>query len=259
MITLPEGSLASMPNGVVPFYIGQKKGNQIIKRYFGSGTILHKWYKSQGLCRSSYQRPFVMDALGVKRYILVWAIDQDELNALEHFFIDPIIGTVGCLNLVPGGRDSHKTSNKNQTCWTNGVENKYAPVSPGNGWYAGMTKVKTTKKMKWYTNGVDRILSDECPEGFTLGMGMTNLSKEGRKRHSDNASNLRGVVSWTDGNINIRSRECPGKEFHRGQIYKSETSKNNAMKGLMAGWVLKHEEHLKSLQVNKDYPYLFPI
>jgi hypothetical protein len=146
LIILPEGSISGLPSGIVPFYIGQKKGTHAVKRYFGSGTILFNGYKSHGLYRSAYQRPFVMESLGVERYVLVWAKDQYELNRLEHFFVNPLIGTKGCLNLVPGGRDSHQTSNKNQICWTNGIENKYAGVSPGDGWYEGMTKSRTLKK-----------------------------------------------------------------------------------------------------------------
>jgi hypothetical protein len=90
-------------------------------------------------------------------------------------------------------------------------------------------------------------------------MGKTGISEVGRKWLKDSASKLKGIVSWTNGNINIRSRECPGKEFYREQIYKSEVSKNNSMLGLMAGWKVKHEAHLRSLQERKDYPFLFPI
>jgi hypothetical protein len=187
LITLPEGSCGFNGTQITPFYIGQRSESEFDNRYWGSGTILHNWYRKHGANANSFQVPEVMERLGVNQSILVWAKNQEELDRLEAFFVDSILGTLGCLNLKGGGKGGkHGFLSRAKQSRTR----KENPELVGLGTH-------------YWTNGIVTIKRKEKPEGFTRGSGYDAFNK--------------GKVAYTNGKINIwgSSDKCPD-EFWRG-------------------------------------------
>jgi hypothetical protein len=112
---LPQGSIDGIPNlsELRPFYFGQKKG-RVKRTYFGSGASLLNWAKKERLTNSICINPDKALSVGVERYILCYAHSETELNELEHFFVDPVLNTLGCINRRKGG----KLWDYNDTVWT---------------------------------------------------------------------------------------------------------------------------------------------
>jgi len=56
--------------------------------------------------------------------------------------------------------------------WTNGTINKKSNDCPGIGWYRGRTSINVRKATnnKWYNNGIEHKLYENCPDGWILGM-----------------------------------------------------------------------------------------
>lgn len=96
----------------------------------------------------------------------------------------------GRLNLV----NNH---NKNKRYWNNGLENKFTQECPGPEWILGMTKDENSRI---YNNGTQQIVS-ATPPGPEWRLGC--LNKKG--------------PWWTNGTTKIRSTNCPGEGWHRGQ------------------------------------------
>jgi len=84
--------------------------------------------------------------------------------------------------------------------WTNGVEEKKSKTQPGPEWTRGRsailkTRVSSTIVKKdiragakntsygkyWWTNGIDSIKSDKCPEGYYRGVGEIQRMKSRNK------------------------------------------------------------------------------
>jgi hypothetical protein len=106
LILLPQGSIKEVPDlpNLRPFYYGQKKG-KFLNHYFGSGATLREWFKSKKLTNSSIRvDPIKAAEIGVERFVLCFAKTEKELNRLEEFFVNPVLGTLGCINRKAGGR-----------------------------------------------------------------------------------------------------------------------------------------------------------
>ena len=87
------------------------KGEYVKDTYYGSSPTLKKYcrkYLSKKCC--SKILPEEAELLGLKREILAWAKDQDELNELEEGFVNPEIGNRFCLNRMVGGCSYQKLS-----------------------------------------------------------------------------------------------------------------------------------------------------
>jgi hypothetical protein len=281
LITLPESS-CSQKLGVTPYYFGQKSSSTFDDRYWGSGFILHKWYRAHGANANSDQSPEKMKELGVKQYVIAWARDKDELNKLEAFFVDPVLGTTGCLNLKGGGSNGKHSQmsrkkqsetrranpekvgkgtryfnngvitvkakeqpegfvlgavydafNKGWISVTNGKENRFISPDSGisNGFWRGRTQRLTVKKF-WFTNEVDEIWAEKCPEGWHRGR-VVEANNKGRMCYTNGSENgyfdecpdgwWHGMAKkdifvkkwWTNGEINILQKECP-EGFYSG-------------------------------------------
>jgi hypothetical protein len=128
-----------------------------------------------------------------------------------------------------GQRWSWKEESKGQKWFTNGVENLLSKECP-DGFWPGITK--KNKHKKWYTNGVDSIFAEVCPEGYHLGKKMkehwyTNgyqsiFTKECPEGY------WRGKTTnlhwYNNGKISIQAKECP-EGFKPGRM-KYESKKN---------------------------------
>jgi hypothetical protein len=84
--------------------------------------------------------------------------------------------------------------------WTNGIEEKKSKIQPDINWYRGRSSVliksvsdtilkkdiragkKNTSYGKyWWTNGIDSIKSDKCPDGYHRGVGVIQRNKSRNK------------------------------------------------------------------------------
>jgi hypothetical protein len=101
LILLPYNSIDKYPE-CYPFYFGQRKG-EFNPYYYGSGRIINDWFKSKLGQTARSTRPTLADRVGVKRYVLVYGKSKSELDRLEKYFVNPVIGTYGCLNINEGG------------------------------------------------------------------------------------------------------------------------------------------------------------
>ena len=97
------------------YYIGQKKTKDsiIITKYFGSSQHLNNWFLKHVGYKSNSCPPEAAYKAGVKQTILDFAKDQAELNLLECKYIAQFreIDFEHCLNIHPGGEQSHFTKN----------------------------------------------------------------------------------------------------------------------------------------------------
>jgi hypothetical protein len=147
LIILPQGSIEGIPNinGLRPYYFGQKKGG-FNKNYFGSSRIIKEWLKSMSI--HSIPGRLVLNTakkLGIERHIICYAYSEQELNRLEKYFIDPVLGTLGCINLKSGGRggmlvDTIWTSKRRQR--QSRILNDYEEKLRLSQEYAGIAKTR---------------------------------------------------------------------------------------------------------------------
>jgi hypothetical protein len=222
LITLPEGS-CSQGAGVTPYYFGQKSG-AFDSRYWGSGYILHKWYRSYGANANSYQRPEKMEELGVKQYVIVWGKNEDELNKLESFFVDPVVETLGCLNLKGGGRGGrHSSTSREKQSKTR----REHPELVGKGTH-------------YFNNGKITVKAKESPIGFVKGAAYSAFNKgftaitngiQNKFISSDDGTPegfFRGITQhlpfkkfwFTNGIEEAWIENCP-EGWHRGRIWEA--------------------------------------
>lgn len=206
-------------------YIGQHKTNNLNDSYMGSGKILHKAYKKYG--KENFSKK-----------IIAICETQENANILEKVFIK-LYREIGKAeyNVATGGtggqdgrkhtvEERNKIAKASSERWKRDgykeqVGEKISKALKGmkrkeSAWNKG----KSTG-MHWWTNGVENILSKECPEGFVK--GKTISDKEKKRLKTQNI-----------GRIHIVSEET------RKKI--SETNKRNPNRGMLGK---KHSEETK--------------
>lgn len=92
------------------YYVGQKKYTpDMSKDYYGSSKHLNNIIKKLSGFRSKNFPSSVADQLGIKKFILDYALDQNELNFLEIFYIEraKMLESFDnqCLNIHGGGTE----------------------------------------------------------------------------------------------------------------------------------------------------------
>lgn len=125
--------------------------------------------------------------------------------------------------------------------WNNGADNMLSAECPGNGWTAGMI----SGIRHWWNNGSDCIMCKESPGGgWQPGYSSTMKDKlsgiaitdnrganlvnsiSGRKPRGpslnpltdDQKENYIGIVWWTNGKEEIKSKIAPDDTWNRGRL-----------------------------------------
>lgn len=211
-----------VPTGKI--YVGKRTKPEFDPGYFGSGK---KW------------RPALRyyGKENVKREILEWCNDKEELEEREEYWIDKLNSTnptIGYNISIKSGNFCGVGENNPSTgkhWWTNGVRQLFQRECPGEGWYRGCLNSKNKIGKKVYNNGEYDVYSDSCPDGFVEGSLRTFSQPEKSKKKIGNGS--RGRKWYTNGIINKRVYSCPDG-FHEG-VTVSEEGKINRDKGLEIG------------------------
>ena len=126
-ITLPKGTFNKDYD---VWYYGQKTG-EFDENYWGSGTLISKYFKSFGY-KSNNCKPNEFTSK-LKREIICYCNTVEELNNKEYEIIHPELNNKNCLNLCEGGRQpipSEKLKERISTAtkkaiWTDDVRQKY--------------------------------------------------------------------------------------------------------------------------------------
>jgi hypothetical protein len=229
---LPYGAFEKDGN---PYYIGQKKSKKILDTYYGSGKLLWRWLKSNGIKYRRNMTKKKAENLGLKIEILAIAYSEQELKKLEEKFISNLYLTDPlCINLVRGGRWGRPNSEERKI-----ADKKQAEKMIGRHW--------------WHKND-EEIFSLECPNGFELGRSPRmkshiqkisanmlgkhfKMSDEGKENIRKNKNKFYSTVSkewkekdlerkkllflgnhwYTNGIIEKFCKDCP-EGFHLGRI-----------------------------------------
>lgn len=184
-IILPDGR----------FYIGQKKSKTFVDSYYGSGKIINYYFKKHLNCSSQKCQKELAENIGITREILhiiedLHNIDTslDEqywLNFYEKFYIAKAKQTDyynECLNISPGGS---------------------TPI----------TKVMSENSRKRYSEAAklrEQLLKQQ---GKKRKKGEFYHSEKTKEKISESC---KGYKWFTNGEIQIRSKECP-PGFRPGQ------------------------------------------
>lgn len=192
------------------FYIGQKQSPAFLDYYYGSGKKLRDYFNKH--CNRKWSRHIYKEEaelLGLHREILATAENIDELNSLEEYYVNKELNNPLCLNLMTGGLgrvvkkevvESMAQTKRNAQFkwWTNGNEIKMSQECPGDDFVRGRYK----DGYSWYTNGEHNVYCKECPDGFQLGTKPTTKGKnpwnKGLKM-ANGWSGHCGFIPWNKG------------------------------------------------------------
>ena len=148
-----------------------------------------------------------------------------------------------------------KETVKDYKWWTNGKESTKALNCPGEGWILGRPeeyKLKQSESLKghpptkgstgmhWYTNGVDNIVSQKCPNGFIKGRCEEYKIKLSNIRKNNPGKN-KGGHWYNNGTESRLFTENPNAEWclGRDENYKkilSESTKGRIGNSLGTKW-----------------------
>lgn len=145
-------------------YVGKRKATKFDNSYYGSGIM---WKRIISGCN------FETD---IKREIIEWCYSKDELNEKEIYWIEKLNATnhqIGC-NIATGGDGGDlgvevrkRISKTMRECGSQRGEN--------NGAFG----------KHWFTDGVNTIFCEICPEGYYPGTGnLINDIRNEKLRHS---------------------------------------------------------------------------
>lgn len=192
------------------FYIGQKQSPAFLDYYYGSGKKLRDYFNKH--CNRKWSRHIYKEeakSLGLHREILATAENIDELNSLEEYYVNKELNNPLCLNLMTGGLgrvvkkevvESMAQTKRNAEFkwWTNGNEIKMSQECPGDDFVRGRHK----EGYNWYTNGEHNVYCKECPDGFQLGTKPTTKGRtpwnKGLKM-ANGWSGHCGFIPWNKG------------------------------------------------------------
>ena len=85
-------------------------------------------------------------------------------------------------------------------------------------------KIMLEKHLHWYNNGVESRQLSECPNGWKPGRINFHVSKPGRVITEEQKKHLselnKGLRTWNNGRVQIRSKSKPGDDFVIGYLNK---------------------------------------
>ena len=124
----------------------------------------------------------------------------------------------------------------NKHWYNNGIEQRLCENKPDETWIDGMLpqskevreKITITrnkngtsfKGKKWFIKDGIKVCADKCPEGFKA--YTFSMPKEVVKRIAEQRKGLRW---WTNGCIEVLSRDCPSRNWSLGKLPATETMK----------------------------------
>ena len=194
-------------------------------KYLGSGVAWGRHLKNNGEditteVIGTYETKEELIKNGIK-YSKLWdVVDSKEWANLK-------------LEEGDGGDTSHTEG------WKLGMARRrsYAGINnPNYGKVGAMRgKVGPMKDKLWWTNGKDQILSFDCPDGWYKGRPKhicsfcnAEVNSMGKRWHFDyceenpnriiRPSPIAGLVWWTDGKIEKKSKEIPGQDWKLGRL-----------------------------------------
>lgn len=218
-ITLPDNR----------FYIGKKESPVVVPNYFGSGSMIRKWFV-ENIGFSSNHCP-VERALekGIKREIIMWATNRDCLSCMEKIFIGNLWkNNKNCLNMCDGGggftgkciyTDERRKKISQALMGHPGLKGKDSP------WYGRKHSEETKKKLSEINKGKigsnkGRKFSKEWCQNISKGkMGLCKGEKNPMYGIRGNKNPNFGSFWVSNGEITIkikRNQEMP-RGYHRGR------------------------------------------
>jgi hypothetical protein len=216
LTTFPKGSFETSEN-ITPYYFGKHIGGDVDSYYFGSGTIVRRWFHKNVHAKARHCNPLKANAHGVFNTPLVFARDEKELMKLEAFFINPNVGSVGCLNIAPVHLDER-------------------PLTKEEGAIVGSHIAAHYDEHPEKRELIGKMSSESW--------GSFDRRKQSSKAHVDLWKNPvfkkeqidkhKGLVWWTNDKENRKTRECPGNGWRRGRnmnIQNLENSRRNRWSG----------------------------
>jgi len=131
-------------------YVGKRKSKKFDNFYYGSGVM---WKRIISGCNLDTD---------IKREIIEWCYSKQELNEREIFWIAELHATdhtIGC-NVALGGEGGNLGE---EVC------KRISTTIQKHGTRKGSLNPAYGKH--WFTNGIDTVFCEECPEGFHPGTG----------------------------------------------------------------------------------------
>lgn len=146
-------------------YVGKRKSKKFDNSYYGSGIM---WSRIISGCNKEKD---------IKREIIEWCYSRQELNNREIYWIDKLQAlnhNIGC-NIATGGEGGDLGIE---------VRRRISKTMKETGCQRGVNNGAYGKH--WYTDGVNTIFCEHCPEGFYPGTGSLindNRNKKLRNCH----------------------------------------------------------------------------
>lgn len=141
-------------------YVGKRKSSRFDTTYYGSGIM---WKRIISGCNLETD---------IKREIIDWCYSRKELNEREIYWIEKLNATnhtIGC-NIATGGDGGDLGSE---------VRKKISKTMKERGSQRGENNGAFGKH--WYTDGIDTVFCEGCPEGFYPGTSKSMNDNRNKK------------------------------------------------------------------------------
>lgn len=218
-------------------YIGQKKGYPIVEKYFGSSEHLNNWFLKNIGFKSSNCPLEAAEDKGVIRIILAYAIDQEELNSLEKFFIKKEKEESEknfCLNITDGGNGT-EYKELSEEGRKKSIEALLDPENRNKGLETKKKKRElglsscSAETLKKRSEGIKKALKEkpiwnkglnkETDPRIVKMFKWRELNKEyahlvSKKANEASVEKIKGTKWWNNGEIQVRAKECPEGFVH---------------------------------------------
>lgn len=213
-------------------YLYVKTHNITGKKYFGKTAQDPNKYKGSGIIWEKHIHKYGYD---VDTQIIGEFLDEELAKkiaidfSIENNIVDDPIWCNLIIEKLDGG-DTSKTPNflKYKTTisdrvskskwWNDGINQKFCELQPGPKWVNGRLPFNNTGSTKgasaqrgkfWINNGSQELMSNECPNGWTLGRLKKNFSR---------LKTPKGTRWWNNGIVSVMSPEAPNNTYSPGRL-----------------------------------------